>query len=181
MTRNEFLTLCGRTTGLLLLGGAAGTLAARQMRDGSVWQIDPDKCIQCGQCATHCVLDQSAVKCFHEFRMCGYCDLCTGFFDPEPVALNEGAENQLCPVAALKRRFVEEPYFEYVVDEDLCIACGKCVKGCWQFGNGSLYMQVRQDLCRQCNECAIAAACPSDAFHRRPASDPYIHRLGEPA
>jgi electron transport complex protein RnfB len=177
LTRQEFLIHCGRGASLLALGGAVGLLASRHARSGQVWQIDPNKCAQCGQCATHCVLDQSAVKCFHTFPMCGYCELCTGFFEPEPNALNEGAENQLCPVGAIQRRFVEDPYFEYVIDEDLCTACGRCVKGCVQFGNGSLYLQVRHDLCLNCNECAIAAHCPSDAFVRLPATAPYFQRL----
>jgi electron transport complex protein RnfB len=42
------------------------------------------------------------------------------------------------------------------------------------FGNGSLYLQVKHNLCVHCNECAIATACPSDAFRRVPASDPYL-------
>jgi len=182
LTREEFLRICGRTAGIVLLGGAAGALTtktlARQARGGTVWQIDPAKCNQCGQCATHCVLDHSAVKCFHCFQMCGYCELCTGFFEPEPNALTEAAENQVCPVGALKRRFVEEPYFEYQIDEARCTGCGRCVKGCTQFGNGSLYLQVRHDLCVNCNVCNIGANCPAQAFVRVPASDPYIQRLG---
>ena len=142
-----------------------------------VWQIDPSKCIACGNCATYCVLDDSAVKCVHSFPMCGYCDLCTGYFRPSPIALNSGAENQLCPTGAIRRTFVEEPYFEYTIDEPLCIGCGKCVKGCNAFGNGSLYLQVRHDRCQHCNECAIAAACPSQAFRRVPADDPYLQKI----
>jgi H+/Na+-translocating ferredoxin:NAD+ oxidoreductase subunit B len=178
MTREEFLRHCGRGAGLLLLGGAFGGLGVRSARSGTLWQIDPTKCQQCGQCATHCVLDQSAVKCFHEYRMCGYCELCTGFFEPEPNALNEGAENQLCPVGALERKFVEDPYFQYDVDEEKCVGCSRCVQGCTQFGNGSLYLQVRHDLCENCNACNIARHCPSDAFVRVSADRPYIPRLG---
>ncbi|MFP4378864.1 MAG: 4Fe-4S binding protein [Candidatus Sumerlaeia bacterium] len=183
ISRKNFLTLCGRTAGGLILGGTAIGLTmkgiAQGSKEGTVWQIDPDKCSQCGQCATHCVLDQSAVKCFHYFPMCGYCDLCTGFFEAEPNALTEAAENQLCPVNALDRRFAEDPYFEYNVDEDRCNACGKCVKGCTQFGNGSLYLQVNHGLCVNCNECNIAVNCPADAFRRVPANDPYIPRIPE--
>jgi len=104
--------------------------------EAMVWQIDPYKCIQCGKCATECVLSTSAVRCFHAFAVCGYCDLCTGFFEAQPNALNTGAENQLCPTAAIKRSFVEDPYFQYTIDRDLCIGCSKCVKGCTMFGNG---------------------------------------------
>ena len=64
------------------------------------------------------------------------------------------------------RTYVEDPYFEYKIDEEKCIGCGKCVKGCLSFGNGSLFLQVRRDLCKNCNECRIAKACPADAFVR---------------
>ena len=179
MTRQDFLAHCGRGIGLLLLGGATGGLAARNLRTGVVWQLDPDKCTQCGQCATHCVLDQSAVRCFHEFRMCGYCNLCTGFFVAQPNELNEAAENQICPVGAIQRSFVTDPYFQYEIEEARCIGCARCVKGCTQFGNGSLYLQVRHDICVNCNKCNIAANCPAQAFRRVPANHPYIARLGE--
>lgn len=179
LTRGEFLAICGRACGLLAIGGVSGSLLARNARGGSLWQIDPNKCSQCGQCATRCVLDQSAVRCFHEFRMCGYCKLCTGFFEPQPDSLTEGAENQICPAGAIRRSFVEDPYFQYAIDEAKCVACARCVKGCSQFGNASLYLQVRHDLCLNCNKCSIAAACPSDAFMRVPANKPYVARLGE--
>jgi len=159
---------------LLGVGAAGGLLARRTQAAQTVWQIDPYTCIACGNCATHCVLEDSAVKCVHAFAMCGYCELCTGFFDPEPPALNEGAENQLCPVGAIQRSSVGDPYFEYKIVEDDCIGCGKCVKGCNAFGNGSLFLQVRHDRCLNCNECSIAKSCPSDAFRRVPANQPYL-------
>jgi Na+-translocating ferredoxin:NAD+ oxidoreductase subunit B len=141
-----------------------------------VWQLDPAKCIQCGRCATNCVLTPSAVKCTHVYAMCGYCDLCGGYFKPETKTLTTGAENQLCPTNALKRRFIEDPFFEYTIDEELCIGCGKCVKGCGAFGNGSLQLQVRHDRCVNCNQCSIARHCPAEAFSRVPANDPYLLR-----
>jgi electron transport complex protein RnfB len=116
----------------------------------------------------------SAVKCIHVYDMCGYCDLCGGYFRPEVKELTTAAENQLCPTSAIRRKFIEDPYFQYDIDEALCIGCGKCVKGCGSFGNGSLQLQVRHDLCQNCNQCAIAVACPADAFSRVPADNPYI-------
>ena len=141
-----------------------------------VWQLDPEKCVQCGQCANNCVLGLSAVKCVHSYAICGYCRLCFGFFIQGARDLDEGAENQTCPNAALARRFVEEPYYEYTVIEESCVGCGKCVKGCNTFGNGSLFLQVRHDRCKNCNECSIARDCPSDAYSRVPGSSPYLLR-----
>jgi len=179
--RRSFIVDLVRGTTVVGLGGLSVALAARQARgERTVWQIDPDRCIACGNCATYCVLDESAVKCVHSFPMCGYCDLCTGYFEPDPIDLSSGAENQLCPTGAIIRKFIEDPYYEYHIDEPLCIGCGKCVKGCNAFGNGSLYLQVRHDRCVNCNECAIAAACPSQAFIRLPASKPYVLRNQEP-
>ena len=173
-TRREFVRSGFRGACLLTLGGGLGFLAGRGRARDLVWQLDPYKCVSCGQCATHCVLEISAVKCVHTFAMCGYCQLCTGYFEPQPNALNTGAENQLCPTGAIKRRFVEDPYYEYTIDETRCVGCGKCVKGCNAFGNGSLFLQVRHDRCLNCNECSIGRACPSGAFRRVPAETPYL-------
>ncbi|MBP8606018.1 MAG: 4Fe-4S binding protein [Phycisphaerae bacterium] len=173
--RRTFLREGLWTAVLTSLAAAAAALFAKSRRSPAmVWQIDPLKCIACGRCATHCVLNESAVKCVHAYAMCGYCDLCTGYFVPEPKELSTAAENQLCPTGAIRRTYVEDPYFEYTIDESLCIGCGKCVKGCGAFGNGSLFLQVRHDRCLNCNECAIAAACPSQAFKRVPVENPYL-------
>ncbi len=165
--------------GLFVLGGSAAAYR-RGTGGGHVWQIDPEKCVQCGRCATHCVLNPSVVKCFHAHVMCGYCKLCFGYFQPEADALDAAAENQLCPTGAIRREFVEDPYYEYTVDENLCIGCGICVKGCNSFGNGSLYLQVDQGLCLNCNECAIARNCPSQALKRVPAQSPYLPKGEKP-
>lgn len=170
--RRNFLKGGARAAG----AAALGSLAQPSAEAGGelVWQLDPEICVQCGRCATECVLEPSAVKCVHAFEMCGYCELCFGYFLPGATSLDEAAENQACPTGAINRRFIEEPYFEYTIDEELCIGCGKCVKGCSTFGNGSLFLQVRHDRCINCNQCAIAAACPSEAFRRVPPSDPYL-------
>jgi len=156
------------------LGATTALLASKIRRAKTVWQIDPHTCIACGNCATYCVLEESAVKCVHAYAICGYCRICFGYFGPEPFDITEGAENQLCPTGAIKRTFVEDPYYEYTIDESLCNGCGKCVKGCNTFGNGALFLQVRHDRCLNCNECSIAAACPSQAFRRVPADKPYL-------
>lgn len=172
--RRDFLDGGMRMSLALGLGGIGGLLLSNSTGDDWVWQIDPFKCTQCGRCADECVLTPSAVKCVHAFDLCGYCDLCGGFFLPDANDLNTGAENQLCPTSAIERKYIEEPYFEYVVNEELCIGCSKCVKGCSSFGNGSLHLQIKHDLCKNCNVCAIARLCPSDAIERVPASEPYL-------
>src|SRR4249920_2350173 len=96
LTRRQFLRDGTRVAAMTGLGGLLGLVATRSSAQGTVWQIDPQKCVRCGNCATHCVLEQSAVKCVHAFAICGYCQLCTGFFAPEPNQLTTAAENQLC-------------------------------------------------------------------------------------
>jgi electron transport complex protein RnfB len=172
--RREFLRKGVQASILVALGGVTTLTARRAGGEEYVWQLDPSKCTQCGRCATSCVMSPSAVKCVHVYAMCGYCDLCGGYFLPETKILDTAAEHQLCPTKALKRTFIEDPFFQYTIDEDLCIGCGKCVKGCGAFGNGSLQLQVRQNLCDNCNECAIARDCPSDAYTRVPSVKPYL-------
>ncbi len=158
---------------IALLGGVGGFALTRSSDGKTVWQIDPYKCNCCGKCETECVLALSAVKAVQVNAICGYCRLCTGFFESDPIALDTGAENQLCPTNAIQRTFIEDPYYSYTIDEDLCNGCARCVKGCNAFGNGSLFLQIRHNLCVNCNECAIAAACPAQAIERVPAEEPY--------
>ena len=170
LERRKFL----QTLGSVVAGGsifAVSAVLARKMQRNEAtlfWQIDPQKCSQCGRCETHCTLPVSAVKCIHAFNVCGYCDLCGGYYRSNVKELNTAAENLMCPTGAIQRKFVEDPYFEYIIDEKLCNGCGKCVKGCGSFGNGSLYLQVKRELCVDCNECTIATVCPSDAISRAP-------------
>ncbi len=175
-SRRKFVNSILRGAALLTLGGGITELVLRASKRGLIWQIDPEKCIQCGRCETECVLETSAVSCVHDFPICGYCERCFGFFDPRAKSFETDGVNQLCPTGALSRKFVDDPYYEYQVDEDACIACGLCVNGCNRFGNGSLYLQVRYDRCLNCNECSIARNCPSGAFSRRPADKPYIFK-----
>lgn len=178
--RREFLAHLGRGAGVLMIGGMIGTLVTQTRRTAgdtasvTLWQVDPQKCIQCGKCATNCVLSQSASRCFHAFVFCGYCDLCTGYFNSDALSLDTAAENQICPTAAIKRKFIEDPYFEFRIERDLCIGCARCVKGCVAYGNGSLHMQIDQDVCVHCNQCSIAAVCPSQAISKVTPEFKYI-------
>jgi len=174
--RRDFINSAIRVTVGIAVGSIGGVLITRTSKDDMVWQLDPAKCVQCGRCATSCVLTPSAVKCIHVYNMCGYCDLCGGYFRPDAKNLTTAAENQLCPTSAIERKYIEDPFFEYHINEELCIGCGKCVKGCGSFGNGSMQLQVRHDICVNCNQCAIARDCPADAFSRVSRENPYIFK-----
>jgi electron transport complex protein RnfB len=177
-SRKKFLRICGTVvagTAIASLSGAALRRLAKQQEGASMlWQIDPSKCTYCGRCETECVLPISAVKCIHANKVCGYCDLCGGYYRTNVKELNTAAENMICPTGAIRREYVEEPYFEYTINESLCTGCAKCAKGCNSFGNGSLYMQVKQDLCKNCNECKIALQCPSGAIRRVSVGKAYM-------
>jgi Na+-translocating ferredoxin:NAD+ oxidoreductase subunit B len=175
-SRRNFVKKAGKIAVMAPLAIIPAALLKKTSLSGYVWQIDPFKCTQCGQCKTNCVLTPSASKCVHAFQMCGFCDLCGGYLRQGVKTISTGAENQLCPTSAITRKFVEEPYFEYTINEDLCDGCAKCVKGCGDFGNGSLYMQIRHNLCVNCNDCSIARTCPSDAVIRVPAVTPYLQK-----
>jgi electron transport complex protein RnfB len=177
-TRRDFLLESTRLTGIVLLAGAGGFVAGHHgQAEPLVWQLDPDLCIACGNCAKHCVLTPSAVKAVQFYPLCAMCDICTGYFHVDYKGLNTAGENQLCPTGALVREFIAEQVgvgrFEYHVHKELCIGCGKCVQGCAMM-NGSLFLQVQHDRCVNCNECSIALACPTQAFRRVPRTQPYL-------
>ncbi|MBO7419014.1 MAG: ferredoxin [Bacteroidaceae bacterium] len=176
MKRRDFFRRLGTVMaggGIIAVGGAAATKVKSEGTADLYWQIDHEKCTQCGRCETDCVMPVSAVRCFHANKVCGYCDLCGGYYRTNAKELNTAAENMICPTGAIQRKFVEEPYFEYTIDYDLCNGCGKCVKGCGSFGNGSLFLQVKQDLCLNCNECKISTVCASGAISRVPFEQAY--------
>ncbi len=175
-TRRDFVKTAGKLIIAAPVLALPFILSKKTEAKGYVWQIDPLKCTSCELCKSSCIMTPSAVKCANAFQMCGYCDFCPGFLRQGVKTYSTAAENQLCPTGAIKRKFVEEPYFEYTIDETLCDGCSRCVKGCANFGNGSLYLQIMHNLCVNCNQCAIARKCPSDAVIRVPATEPYIRK-----
>ncbi|MDR0815263.1 MAG: ferredoxin [Bacteroidales bacterium] len=180
ISRKKFLKICGSVAAGAAIVSVSGVAAKRMLqKEGNcLWQIDPAKCTFCGRCATDCVLTVSAVKCIHANKVCGYCDLCGGYYRTNVKDLNTAAENLMCPTGAIFRKYVEDPYFEYTIDESLCNGCGKCAKGCNSFGNGSLYLQVKQEMCKNCNECKISKVCPSNAIQRVPVEKSYMLKDG---
>ncbi len=183
ITRRGFL----KSLGFAGIGAALGLTGLKAVWDGisagrrkdTVWQIDPYRCIHCGRCGKNCVLRPSAVKCVHAFDMCGYCDLCGAYFTQTARSYTTGAENLTCPVSAIKRTFIEDPFFQYTIDEKLCTGCAKCVAGCTSFGNGSLFLQIRHDRCANCNSCSAARECPAGAISRVDRRSPYILKKGK--
>lgn len=174
LPRRQFLRDGLRAAAAAIVGAVSGLAVTRPKDAAHVWQLDPAKCVQCGRCETACVLTPSAVRAVHAYDLCGYCRLCGGYHHPQAKRIDSAAENQLCPTGAIQRTFIEDPFYEYTIIEERCIGCAVCVKGCTQFGNGSLFLQVRHNRCVNCNECAIALACPADAFRRVPAGQPYL-------
>lgn len=130
-------------------------------------------------CSTHCVLKLSAVKAVNEFTKCGYCRICPAYQKSgTPPETNRDnlhdygtPTGRVCPYDAIKRTSVgffdefdfRNNFYEYAIDEAKCTGCGKCVVECGNpgQGNGSLRMEVRHNLCVDCNQCAIAVACPA--------------------
>ena len=182
-TRREVLGHVARGATGVGLGGL-GLFLARKASGGNVWQIDCQKCVNsrlgavgvevCDLCASDCVLPLSAVRAVNEYAKCGRCYICPAYFDIKSAVNEEGLPSRkLCPRDAIKRKPIgwvdpDDPannFYEYVIDEKLCNGCGECVMGCKEpAGLSSIRLEVRYDLCLDCNRCAIAIACPDEAY-----------------
>ena len=188
-TRREFLGHAARGTTLIGLGGLAAYLARKASVEG-VWRIDPEACVNsrlgavgvevCDLCSTQCVLGLSAVRAINDFSKCGRCYICPAYFDVTSAIDEKGLPSQkLCPRDAIDRKVIgwvdpDDPannFYEYTIDEKRCNGCGKCVMGCKEpAGLSSIRLEVRHNLCLDCNRCAIAMACPDNAYQREPVS-----------
>jgi electron transport complex protein RnfB len=187
MTRRELLGNAARGAGLLGLGGTAAFLTLKAGKEG-VWCLDTAKCVNsrlgatnvevCDLCAMECVLPLSAVRAVNDYSKCGRCYICPAYYDVTSDVDEEGLPSKkLCPRDAITRKPIGEVdpadpannFYEYVIDETLCNGCGKCVMGCKEpAGLGSILLEVRYDLCVDCNRCSIAIACPDEAYYRNP-------------
>ncbi|MFQ5807348.1 MAG: 4Fe-4S binding protein [Phycisphaerae bacterium] len=184
-TRREVLGHAVRGATVIGLGGVAGYLSQKAGAEGT-WQIDCEKCVNsrlgavgvdfCELCATTCVLALSAVRAVNDYSKCGRCYICPAYFDIKSAVDEEGLPSQkLCPRDAIERKPIgyidpDDPannFYEYIIDETLCNGCGKCVLACKEpAGLSSIRLEVRHDLCLDCNRCAIAIACPDEAYER---------------
>jgi electron transport complex protein RnfB len=186
LTRRELLEHAARGGALVGLGGLGAVLGGRAIAQGA-WQLDPSRCINsaegdfsgvCELCANQCVLGLSAVRAVNDYAACGRCYICPGYFDVQSAVGPDGLPSRkLCPRDAIKRTPIGEfdprdpanSYYEYVIDETRCNGCGRCVLGCkMPAGLGSIKLEVRRNLCVDCNWCSIALACPPSAYGRQP-------------
>ncbi|MCC6394108.1 MAG: hypothetical protein IT167_26155 [Bryobacterales bacterium] len=185
VNRRDLVGQLARGAVILGFGGAAGYLA--QKANGQiVWQVDGAKCINsrlgevgveaCSLCTTECVVLQSAVRAVNDFSKCGRCSICPAYFNIKSAVDSNGLPSEKrCPRDAITRKPIgvvdpQDPannYYEYVIDEEKCDGCGKCVMDCKEpMGLGSIRLKVRHNLCVACNRCAISTACPKGAVER---------------
>ena len=188
-TRRKMLGHAARGAALLGLGGTAGVLSLKAHKSYA-WVIEAHKCINsklgalgveiCERCATDCVITLSAVRAVNRFSACGRCYVCPAYYKITSAVGPDGLPSEkVCPRDAIERKAIgwidpEDPannFYEYVIDEKKCNGCGRCVMECKEpAGLSSITLEVRHNVCLDCNRCSIAAACPEEAFDRLPPS-----------
>jgi electron transport complex protein RnfB len=186
-TRRDVLEHAIRGAALVGLGGVAAYLGGKASAEGA-WQLNAARCVNsrlgavgvdvCDRCATTCVLPLSAVRAVNDYAKCGRCYICPAYFEIKSALDPQGLPSQkLCPRDAIQRTPIGEVdpadpannYYEYTIDEKVCNGCGKCVMACKEpAGLSSMRLEVRHNLCVDCNRCAIAIACPDKAYERGP-------------
>jgi electron transport complex protein RnfB len=182
LSRRKALDRLGRGAVIAGMAGTAGYLV--QKAEGQiVWQVDAVKCLNsrvgevgvkaCDLCLKECVVSQSAVRAVNTFSECGRCYICPAYYNVKSAVDRNGLPSEkLCPRDAIARKPIGEAdpadpannFYEYIVDEEKCDGCGKCVMACKEpAGLGSIRLKIRHNLCVNCNQCAISVACPKDA------------------
>ncbi len=187
-SRRDLFRQAMRGTVLATMGGGIAFLV--QKANGQVvWQVDAARCVNsrlgelgveaCNLCTTECVVSLSAVRAVNDHAKCGRCNICPAYFNITSAVDDKGYPSEkLCPRDAIERKPIgkldpEDPannFYEYVIDEEKCDGCGKCVMQCKEpLGLSSIVLRVRYNRCVDCNRCAIATACPKDALMQIPA------------
>jgi electron transport complex protein RnfB len=185
--RRKFIQFGGQLIGAAVLGGGAWRVFTgsdpeaefSQPTGPYVWRINLDKCTFCGKCETACVRKPSAVKAVNDQTKCSYCVACYGHLAELTVASEwiESKGVRVCPTdAVIRKEFSggKDGYHLYTIDQEKCIACGKCTKRCNELGTKSMFLLIRPDLCIGCNRCSIMAVCPENAIewaHSYPEDD----------
>ncbi len=187
VSRRELLSKLVRGSVLAGMGGAALFLV-KKANGEIVWQVDASRCVNsrlgevgveaCTLCTSECVVSLSAVRAVNDFSKCGRCNVCPAYFDITSAVNELGLPSQkLCPRDAITRKMIgaadpEDPannFYEYVIDEEKCDGCGRCVMKCKApLGLGSITLKVRYNKCLDCNRCAISLSCPKDAVTQVP-------------
>lgn len=187
MDRRELISKVMR--GAVLTGmGCTAVYLTRKAHGELVWQVDASRCLNsrldevggevCTLCTSECVVSLSAVRAVNEYSKCGRCNICPAYFDITSAVNEQGLPSQkLCPRDAITRQPIgkvdpEDPannFYEYMIDEEKCDGCGRCVLKCKEpLGLGSITLKVRYSLCLDCNRCAISLSCPKDAVSQVP-------------
>ena len=184
-TRREVIGHVARGAALAGLAGTTGFLTLKAHKVYA-WEINPSICIDsklgvlgvdtCELCATECVLSLSAVRAVNEFSKCGRCYVCPAYYKITSAVGPDGLPSEkVCPRDAIKREAIgwvdpDDPannFYDYTIDEEKCNGCGRCVMECKEpAGLGSIRLEVRHDVCLDCNRCSISIACPADAYER---------------
>jgi Na+-translocating ferredoxin:NAD+ oxidoreductase subunit B len=135
----------------------------------------------CNLCTTECVVALSAVRAVNQHGQCGRCNICPAYFDITSAVDEKGLPSQkLCPRDAIVRKPIgksdpEDPannFYDYVIDEEKCDGCGRCVMKCKEpLGLGSIVLRVRHNRCVDCNRCTISTACPKGALVQVPIAE----------
>ena len=115
----------------------------------------------------------------NDYARCGRCCICPAYYDVKSETGRDGLPTRkLCPRDAIERKAIGEVdpddplnnFYDYIIDEVKCNGCGECVMACKEpAGLSSIRLEVRYDLCTDCNRCSIAQTCPDDAVNRQPA------------
>ncbi len=187
LSRRDLLGNLTRGTVLLVLGGG-GAFLIRKANGQVVWQVNAARCLNsalgevsaegCRLCTSECVVALSAVRAVNEYSKCGRCSICPAYFDITSAVDERGLPSQkLCPRDAITRKPIgkidpEDPannFYEYIIDEEKCDGCGRCVNKCKEpLGLGAITLRIRYNKCLNCNRCAISRACPQKAFVQLP-------------